>query len=55
MPRLMGPILAGEFLLRCRREGKTVREMVTLDFEWSEEPTRTERNAGPAEEQRHVA
>lgn len=55
MPRLMGPILAGEFLLRCRREGKTVREMVTLDFEWSEEPTRSERNAGPAEEQRHVA
>jgi predicted ATP-grasp superfamily ATP-dependent carboligase len=55
MPRLMGPILAGEFLLRCRREGKTVREMVTLDFEWSEEPTRIAGKLGSTEEQRHVA
>ena len=55
MPRLMGPILAGEFLLRCRREGKSVREMVTHDFEWSEEPTRIAGQSGSAVEQRHVA
>jgi ATP-grasp domain len=38
VPRLLGPVLATEFLLRCYREGKSFREMVTRDFEWSEDP-----------------
>ena len=38
VPRLLGPLLATEFLLRCYREGKSFREMVTRDFEWSEDP-----------------
>jgi len=42
VPRLLGPFLAGEFLLRCYREGKSFREMVTRDFEWSEDPDATE-------------
>jgi predicted ATP-grasp superfamily ATP-dependent carboligase len=45
LPRLMGPLLAGEFLHRCYREGKTVREMVTRDFEWSEDPTASDAKA----------
>jgi predicted ATP-grasp superfamily ATP-dependent carboligase len=38
VPRLMGPFLAGEFLHRCFTERKTVRQMVTRDFEWNEDP-----------------
>jgi predicted ATP-grasp superfamily ATP-dependent carboligase len=38
VPRLLGPALASEFLIRCYREGTSFREMVTRDFEWSEDP-----------------
>jgi predicted ATP-grasp superfamily ATP-dependent carboligase len=42
LPRLLGPALFGDFLLRCYREGKSVREMVTCDFEWSEDPDKAQ-------------
>ena len=45
VPRLLGPLLATEFLLRCYREGKSFREMVTRDFEWSEDPDAVQQSA----------
>jgi ATP-grasp domain len=55
LPRLMSPFLAGEFLVRCLRAGKSVREMVTLDFEWNEDPSDRAVNSDPANARRHAA
>lgn len=54
-PRLLGPLLAGEFLIRCFREGKSVREMVTADFEWSEDRTAADNKTPAADPTRRVA
>jgi hypothetical protein len=55
VPRLMGPVLAGEFLHRCFRERITARQMVTRDFEWSEDLSRCDFNADSVDAERQAA
>jgi len=48
LPRLAGPLLIGEFLWRCFADKTSPREMVTRDFEWSEDVAASESSADAA-------